>query len=104
MTWNTLRHPNVLPLLGVSMGDYQLAMVSEWMDHGNINEFVKTHWDANRFELVRPYFYHLAQLPPITPLIAQGRCYGINVYAWAGNDTRGSEGGMILGLPYPASN
>ena len=67
MTWNILRHPNVLPLLGVSMGDNQLAMVSEWMDYGNINEFVKTHWDANRFELVRSHFHRLPQLSPITP-------------------------------------
>jgi len=52
VTWNALRHPNVLPLLGVAMGDSQFAMVSEWMGNGNINEFVKAHRDANRFELV----------------------------------------------------
>ena len=27
-------------------------MVSEWMANGNINEFVRVHPDANRFELV----------------------------------------------------
>ena len=31
-------------------------MVSEWMENGNLNQFVKAHWDANRFKLVRfPY-------------------------------------------------
>jgi len=35
------------------MGNDQLAMVSEWMVDGNINEFVKAHGDVNRFELVR---------------------------------------------------
>ena len=34
------------------MSDNQIVMVSEWMANGNINEFVKTHRDANRFELV----------------------------------------------------
>ena len=49
--WKTLQHPNVLPLLGVMVGT-QLAMVSEWMMNGNINEFVRAHPDVNRLELV----------------------------------------------------
>ena len=52
MTWKTLCHPNVLPLLGVKMDNKQFVMVSEWMENGNINEFVKAHRDVNRFELV----------------------------------------------------
>ena len=43
----------MLPLLGVMMIDDQLTMVSEWMVNGNINEFIKAHRDANRFDLVR---------------------------------------------------
>ena len=56
MTWKTLRHPNVLPLLGVTMVDQQFAMVSEWMVNGNINEFIKANKDANRWALVG-YFH-----------------------------------------------
>ena len=52
MTWKSLCHPNVLPLLGVTMGKRLFAMVSEWMVNGNINEFIGAHRDANRFELV----------------------------------------------------
>lgn len=33
------------------------VMVSEWMENGNIVEFIKTHRDVNRFELVRFYSY-----------------------------------------------
>ena len=55
--WMTLRHPNVLPLLGVTMDDHYFAMASEWMTNGNINEFVKTRRDTNRFELVGFYTY-----------------------------------------------
>ena len=51
--WKALSHPNVLPLLGVTMGKSQFVMVSEWMENGNINEFIKSHRDADRFELVR---------------------------------------------------
>jgi len=62
VTWKSLRHPNVLPLLGVTMRDKHFAMVSEWMVNGNINEFVKGHRDANRFDLV--WFCSYFWLPP----------------------------------------
>ena len=52
VVWKSLHHPNVLPLLGVTMGKRLFAMVSEWMINGNINEFVEAHRDVNRFELV----------------------------------------------------
>ena len=52
VAWKALRHPNVLPLLGVLMSGTQFAMVSRWMSNGNINQFVKAHQDVNRFELV----------------------------------------------------
>lgn len=34
------------------MADRHFVMVSEWMENGNVNEFVKANQDANRFELV----------------------------------------------------
>ncbi|KAF9642573.1 kinase-like protein [Thelephora ganbajun] len=52
VTWKSLRHPNILPLLGVAMSETQFAMVSQWMPNGNINHFVKSHLDVNRFELL----------------------------------------------------
>jgi len=52
VAWRHLRHPNILPLLGVNLERHQLAMISEWMDHGNINEFLKRHDDVNRVQLL----------------------------------------------------
>ena len=51
--WKALRHPNVLPLIGVTMTDVQFAMVTEWMVNGNVNEFVKANRDVDRLGLVR---------------------------------------------------
>ena len=50
--WKTLQHPNILPLIGVTMSGTQFAMASEWMTNGNIIEFLKANPDANRFQLV----------------------------------------------------
>ena len=52
MIWKTLRHPNILPLLGVTMDEERLTMASEWMADGNINEFMKARVDADRLGLV----------------------------------------------------
>jgi len=52
MTWKTLRHPNVLPLLGATMMNKKFAMTSKWMENGNINEFIGKNKDADRFKLV----------------------------------------------------
>jgi serine/threonine protein kinase len=52
VAWKHLRHPNVLPLLGVTIREHRFAMVSVWMEHGNINEFFGRDRDVNRTELV----------------------------------------------------
>ena len=57
----TLRHPNILPLLGVTMFENRLVMVSEWMEKGNIKEFMKASPTADRLELV--CFFFLGSLP-----------------------------------------
>ena len=54
MVWKSLHHQNVLPLLGATMNDGRFEMVSEWMDNGNINRFIKQHGNESRFELVSP--------------------------------------------------
>ena len=38
--------------MGMIVADTEFATVSEWMLHGNINQFVEGHQEANRFELV----------------------------------------------------
>jgi len=52
VAWGALRHPNVLPLLGVTMSGNRFVIVSEWMVGGDVNEYVRVHPDADRLELV----------------------------------------------------
>ena len=51
--WKHLKHPNILPLLGVTVSEHRFAMISEWMENGNINEFIKKDPYAKPIELVR---------------------------------------------------
>lgn len=52
MIWKTLCHPNILSLIGVTMGESRFVMVSEWMEYGNINMFLRENANVNRLELV----------------------------------------------------
>ena len=64
MAWRTLRHENVLPLLGVTMTENLLVMVSKWAVNGNIVEFVKGGINSDRkFRLVCPSFKVLTFAP-----------------------------------------
>jgi len=53
VAWKHLRHPNILPLLGVTLNEHRFALVSDWMENGNINEFIERDRHANRAKLVR---------------------------------------------------
>jgi len=48
--WKRLTHPNILPLLGVTIAPLQL--VSNWMSGGDLPEYIKKHPNADRLGLV----------------------------------------------------
>ena len=96
VVWKGLRHPNILPVLGVTMDGYRLVMVSEWLECENINEFVKEHPDKNRLELVGFSLRSLPSLFADTFVTAVAcRCYqGSDIYARSRNHPWKSPGGM----------
>ncbi|KAF9649121.1 kinase-like protein [Thelephora ganbajun] len=52
VAWRHLRHPNILPLLGVTTSEHRPAMISEWMENGNINQFIEKDRHVNRAMLL----------------------------------------------------
>lgn len=50
--WAKLQHPNVIPLLGLSLFRNQISMISEWMENGNLMSFLELHPDAERLGFV----------------------------------------------------
>jgi serine/threonine protein kinase len=52
LVWNWFSHPNLIPFLGVKDTPYGLALISEWMEHGTILQFVKDNPETNRLKLV----------------------------------------------------
>ncbi|CAE7065459.1 unnamed protein product [Rhizoctonia solani] len=49
--WSKLDHENVNKLMGVTMFRERLGVVSEWMEHGNLRQYLHQNSGANRPEL-----------------------------------------------------
>ena len=49
--WRSLRHPNVVPFLGVSNG-MDLCLISEWMLRETVTMLLISHLNADRIALV----------------------------------------------------
>ena len=70
--WKRLTHPNIVPLLGVTLVPPQL--ISEWMSGGDLRDYIRKNPDANRLGLVG--------VPPVAfilyllPSLVIGRRYG----------------------------
>ncbi|KAF8607450.1 kinase-like protein [Ceratobasidium sp. AG-I] len=50
-TWSKAKHPNVQELIGVTMFQGRLGMVSLWMENGNLREYMQRNPKANRYQL-----------------------------------------------------
>ncbi|KZT50797.1 kinase-like protein [Calocera cornea HHB12733] len=61
--WKRLKHPNVLPLLGICHhGPYDFALVSEWMEAGHVRAYIETNPQILRSVLVRDVAEGLAYM------------------------------------------
>lgn len=56
ITWKHLSHPNILPMLGVSISadNHCFRILTEWMPNGNITLYARSNPAANRLQLVSP--------------------------------------------------
>jgi len=55
ISWKHLTHPNILPLLGVSVSadPHRFRILTEWMPNGNVMQYARSNPEANRLRLVR---------------------------------------------------
>ena len=41
--WAGLQHENILPLIGMAVIDSVPVLISEWMENGTMNKYLKQH-------------------------------------------------------------
>ena len=55
--WKRLRHPNIVPLLGITLEPLQL--ISAWMPGGELKEYITKNPDVDQLGLVgTPFLLH----------------------------------------------
>jgi hypothetical protein len=54
VVWKCLRHPNIVPFVGVLCLPSEISLVSAWMIGGALPMFLREHGDVDRKGLVRP--------------------------------------------------
>ena len=97
ITWRALNHPNLLLLLGVTMAEKQLAMISEWTPKGNIMEFTRANPNVDRLGLVRfPLKTLISFLTDDRVAAIAERCHQrVDVHARPEDNTWRSQRGMF---------
>ena len=72
--WKRLSDPNTLPFIGAYIRGSELVMVSEWMENGNIKQYLVKNPHVNRHSLVSHRHPGLARCCRLLTLTAGGRC------------------------------
>lgn len=70
--WKRLIHPNIVPLLGVTIDPFQL--ISEWMPGGDLPKYIKKNPNVDRLGLV--WVPPVMFIPRLLPLPAIRRYRG----------------------------
>ena len=89
VVWKRLEHPNIVPLLGVTVAPLQL--VSVWMAGGELLEYIDTHPSIDRLSLVGFRNATLNGTP--TPSPDFRRCPRSRLPPFLWHHPRGSQGG-----------
>ncbi|KDQ17165.1 hypothetical protein BOTBODRAFT_105789 [Botryobasidium botryosum FD-172 SS1] len=75
--WQDLRHPNVLPFIGLYLHESKIYLLSPWMKEGDLISFLKRNTHADRAHMVLQIAYGLLYLH--TRGVVHGDLKGANI-------------------------
>ncbi|KAE9384733.1 kinase-like protein, partial [Gymnopus androsaceus JB14] len=81
LLWRQLKHPNILPLLGVNTDLFSpsFCLISPWMENGNIISYLKQNTAHNRYKVLLEIAAGLSYLHSRNPPIIHGDIRGANI-------------------------
>ncbi|KAF8900929.1 kinase-like domain-containing protein [Mucidula mucida] len=81
LVWRQLRHPNVLPFVGINNDLFApcFCLISEWMKNGNIMGFLLDHPNHDRLQSIVDIAEGIRYLHDLDPQIVHADIRGANV-------------------------
>ncbi|KAK0468757.1 kinase-like domain-containing protein, partial [Armillaria novae-zelandiae] len=81
LVWRNVKHPNVLPFLGVNKELFapSLCLICPWMDNGNIMSFLCHHPHFDRLKSITDVAHGMAYLHSLEPPIVHADIRGANM-------------------------
>ncbi|KAK0220907.1 kinase-like domain-containing protein [Armillaria nabsnona] len=81
LLWRNLKHPNILPFLGVRRDLFapSFCLISPWMKNGNIMSFLERNPCHNRLQSITEIARGMAYLHSLNPPIVHGDIRGANI-------------------------
>ncbi|PBK62810.1 kinase-like protein [Armillaria solidipes] len=81
LVWRNLKHPNVLPFLGVSTELFvpSFCLISPWMENGNIMSFLAANPGHDRLVSIKEVASGMAYLHSLDPPIVHADIRGVNI-------------------------
>ncbi|KAF8207478.1 kinase-like domain-containing protein [Mycena galopus ATCC 62051] len=81
LCWGTLKHPNILPLLGVDdqMFKPSFTLISPWMENQSLVIFLEKHADFDRLQAAIDIAQGMRYLHELDPPIVHADIHGANV-------------------------
>jgi len=95
--WKNLDHPHILPFLGISNDAFvpHLCLVSPWMSHGNIMDYIEAHPEVDRLPLLAQSASGLCYLHEHNPGLIHGDIRGANLLIDENAKVRITDFGLI---------
>ncbi|CAE6534497.1 unnamed protein product [Rhizoctonia solani] len=91
--WSKMKHQNIHPLMGIIMFKGQcLGMVSEWMDNGNLHEYIRRRPGVDRYQLCVQVAFGLAYMHKHN--MVHGDLKSFNVLVSSQGDARLTDFGL----------
>ncbi|KAK0435392.1 kinase-like domain-containing protein [Armillaria borealis] len=106
LVWRNVKHPNVLPFLGVNKEIFapSFCLISPWMDNGDIMSFLRRHPRLDRLKSITDVARGMAYLHSLEPPIVHADIRGANILITSDFRCCLADFGLALAVEPPSSS